>query len=261
MPRSIWNGTISFGMVSIPVSLFTATEEKDVSFHMLHKDCHSRIKQLRWCPVCSKEAGKDDIQKGYEYATGQHVIMEPTDFEDLPVPSIRTIEVTTFVRAEEIDPVFYDKCYYVQPSPAGKKPFALLLRALEDKKVTAVAKVALRNKEHLCALRPKGGAIVLETLFYPDEIRAAEELTEDILVSDAELAMANSLIDLLAGRFEPEQYKDGYREALLQRIEAKMQGGEIVAAPEAEATQVIDLMEALKASIQAAKKEKTEATG
>jgi len=248
-------------MVSIPVALFTATEEKDVAFHMLHTVCNSRIKQKRWCPVCDKEVAREEIVKGYEYAKDQHVKMADEDFENLPVASLHAIEVAQFVKAEEIDPVYYDRSYIVQPSPAGRKAFALLLRTLEDKEVTAVAKIAFRQKEHLCALRPYHGAIVMETLFYPDEIRQAEDLVSDTPISEAELKMAESLVDLLKGKFDPEKYKDEFREALMSRIETKMQGGQITVSPHVEPTQVIDLMEALKASVEAAKKDRSEAAG
>ena len=259
MPRSIWNGLISFGMVSIPVKLFTATESKDVSFHLLHQECNSRLKQLRWCPVCEREVEWGEIVRGYEWAKDQHVIMTDEDFEKLPLPSRRTIELSAFVKAEEIDPVYYEKSYYLEPDDVGLKPFALLMKALREKGLTAVAKIAIRNKERLCALRPMDGTLMLETLYYPDEIRVERgvELPE-VQVSDRELEMASTLIDLLADAFEPEKYEDEYRQALMAIIEAKLQGEEFVEAPAAAPAKVTDLMAALKASVEAAKKRRGE---
>jgi len=259
MPRSIWNGLISFGMVSIPVKLFTATDSKDISFHLLHRECNSRLKQLRWCPVCEREVEWGETVRGYEYAKEQHVIMTDEDFDKLPLPSKRTIELAAFVKAEEIDPVYYEKSYYLEADEVGIKPFALLMKALREKNLTAVAKIAIRNKERLCALRPMDGTLMLETLYYPDEIRV-ERGTEvpEVQVSDRELEMASTLIDLLADSFEPEKYQDDYRRALMEIIEAKLQGEEFVEAPAAAPAKVTDLMAALKASVEAAKKRRGE---
>jgi len=262
MPRSIWNGLISFGMVSIPVKLFTATESKDISFRLLHRECNSRLKQLRWCPACEREVEWGETVRGYEYAKDQHVIVSDEDFDKLPLPSKRTIELAAFVKAEEIDPVYYEKSYYLEPDEVGIKPFALLMKALNEKSLTAVAKIAVRNKERLCALRPMDGTLMLETLYYPDEIRV-ERGTEmpEVQVSDRELEMASTLIDLLADSFEPEKYQDEYRRALMEIIEAKLQGEEFVEAPAPAPAKVTDLMAALKASVEAAKKRRGDESG
>src|SRR5688572_7507303 len=209
MARSIWNGTISFGMVSIPVRLSSATQEKDISFHMIHKDCGSRIKLVKMCPVHEKPVERDEIQRGYEYAKGHHVIMEEGDFEKLPLASKHVIEVVQFIEQEEIDPIFYDKTYYLEPEEGGKKPYSLLIKALKKKKVTAIAQIAIRDKESLCCLRVDDkDNLVMETLFYPDEIREAPEVKVDKEVGDKELKMAESLIEMLQDRFEPEKFKD-----------------------------------------------------
>lgn len=259
MPRSIWNGVISFGMVSIPVKLFTATESKDISFHLLHRECNSRLKQQRWCPVCEREVEWGEVVRGYEYARDQHVIMSDEDFDKLPLASKHTVELSAFVKAEEIDPVFYEKTYYLEPDETGLKPFALLMRALKKKGLTAVAKIAIRNKEQLCALRPRNGTLILETLFYPDEVRVqAESELPEVKVTERELDMAFALIDLLSEPFAPEKYQDEYRQALMQVIEAKLQGQEIVEAPAAPVAKITDLVTALKASVEAAKKRKRE---
>jgi len=255
MARSIWNGVVSFGMVSIPVKLYTATESKDISFNQLHKKCGSRLKQLRWCPVDEKEVPWDEIERGYAYAKDQYVVLTDEDFEKLPLPSKHTIELSAFVKAEEIDPVYYEKSYYVEPDETGLKPFALLMRALKKKDLTAIAKIAIRNKERLCALRPHDGTLVVETLYYPDEVRLQKgSEAPEVKISDKELQMALSLIELMEEEeFKPEEYKDNYREALMELINAKLQGAEIVEVPAAPQGKVIDLMTALKASVDAAK--------
>jgi DNA end-binding protein Ku len=247
-------------MVSIPVKLYTATEDKDISFNLLHKEDGVRIKQLRWCPEHEREVPWDELVRGFEYAKEQYVILSDEDFEKLPLPSKKTVDLTAFVKAEEIDPVYYDRAYYLEPEETGLKPFALLMRALHEKNLVGVAKIAIRNKEKLCALRPMDGTLMLETLLYPDEIRVQQGTdVPDVKISDRELKMAYSLIDLMVDQFEPEQYKDGYREALQAIIDAKLEGQEIVAAPEPARGKVVDLMAALKASVDAAKDRKTPA--
>lgn len=259
MARAIWSGAISFGMVSIPVKLYTATESKDIGFRQLHRDDLVRIRQLRWCPAEEREVGYDELVKGYEYAKDQYVILDDEDFDTLPVPSKRAVDITAFVDADEIDPLYYEKGYYLEPDEAGVKPYALLLRAIEEKQLVALGKVAIRNKESLCALRPRNGRLVLETLYYPDEIRTDPEIdVSGVQVSEQELKMAHSLIDMLQEPFDPTKYRDEYREALLARITAKLEGGEVVAAEEAApVAQPVDLMSALRASIEATQKRQT----
>lgn len=257
--RSIWNGTISFGMVSIPIRLSTATSEKDISFHMIHEVCGSRVKLMKWCPACEKAVERDEIVRGYEYAKGHHVIMSPEDFETLPLAAKHAIEVTQFVEQEEIDPIYYDKTYYLEPEESGKKPYALLVKALKQKKVTALGQIAIREKESLCCLRVMDGALVMETLFYPDEIRDTPDVKTDIEVGEKELKMAESLIDMLQEPFDASKFNDKYREALQEVITAKLEGGAVKAVPEVGETQVIDLMDALRASVDAVKKEKKKA--
>jgi DNA end-binding protein Ku len=253
MPRSIWKGAISFGMVSIPIKLYTATEEKDVSFHLLHKKDGVRIKQQRFCPADEEVIEWNDVARGYEIAPEQYVVMEPEDFEKVPVDTTRTIEITDFVPDEQIDPIYYQRTYYLEPDKVGGKPFALLRAVLEDSKLVALAKVTLRQKEQLCTLRVYNNVIALETMFYADEIRATEELeAPDSKISEKELEMARSLVKMLQGDFEPEKYHDSYREALLELIEAKAEGQEIKR-PAPVAGKITDLMEALRASVEAAR--------
>ncbi len=256
MPRSIWNGVISFGMVSIPVKLYTATEDRDISFNLLHKECGSRLKQLRWCPEHERAVEWSEIARGYEYAKDEYITMEDADFEKLPLPSKQTVELTAFVEAREIDPIYYQKTYYLEPDEKGVKPYALLMRALKEKNLSGIAKIAIRNKEQLCVIRPLDGALVIETLFYPDEIREVPSEVPEIEVADRELDMAYTLIDLLHEEFDPSKYKDEYREALQQLIDAKLEGQEMAAPEIARPAKVTDLVAALKASVEAAKKAK-----
>jgi DNA end-binding protein Ku len=257
MPRPIWKGAITFGMISIPVKLFGATESKDLAFNTLHKECKSRLKQKRWCPVDDREVFQDEVVRAYEYTKDNYVEITDEDLEALPVPSKHTIELTSFVKASEVDPVYFERSYYLEPDQVGAKPYALLMRALKTKQVAAVAKVALRNKESLCVLRPGDNVLMLETLYYPDEIRTAD-LPEapDVLVSPQELNMALALVEMLEEPFDPKKYHDDYRVALLEMIEAKANGKEVVAAPEPSLPKTVDLMAALKASLEAAKKGK-----
>ena len=257
MPRSIWKGAISFGMVSIPIKLYSATDEKDVSFNLLHKKDGVRIKQQRYCPEEDAVIEWGDVARGYEIGPDQYVIMEPEDFDKVPVDTTRTIEITDFVPDEQIDPIYYQKTYYLEPDKIGGKPFSLLRAVLKDSKLVALAKVTLRQKEQLCTLRVYNNIIALETMFYADEIRGTEELeAPDANISEKELEMARSLVKMLEGDFEPEKYHDAYREALLELIEAKAEGQEIKR-PAPVASKITDLMDALRASVEAAKKDKT----
>ena len=254
MARAIWSGSISFGMVSIPVKLYGATESKDISFHLLHATCGTRLKQVRWCPTDDEEVPWSETVRGYEYAKGEYVKLTNEDFEQLPLPSRHIIDLSAFVDESEIDPVYYERSYYLAPDERAEKPYALLLKAMERKGLTALATVTLRNKEQLCAIRPRDGVIMLETLFYPDEVRQSEVDTGGAKVSDRELDMADTLIELLRKPFEPDEYHDHYREALSQLIEAKLEGRDVVKAPQARETKVIDLADALRKSVEAARK-------
>lgn len=261
MARSIWRGAISFGLVSIPIRLYAATESKDVSFHLLHKKCHSRIKQQRYCPYDETVIEWGDVERGYEYAKDQYVVLDEEDFEKVPIATTKTIDINAFVGLDEVDPQYYERSYYVEPEDVGKKPYALLMRTLQETQRVAVAKVALRQKEQLCLLRPKEGVMVMQTMFYPDELRSEEELAipgVDVAVDARELQMARSLVDMLTAEFDPTQYQDQYREALLSVIESKVTGSAIAQAPPAQG-KVVDLMEALRASVEAVKKDRVTA--
>jgi DNA end-binding protein Ku len=255
-PRSIWKGAIAFGMVSIPVRLFTATQDKDVSFHLLHQPDHSRIKFARKCAIEDVEVPQDELVRAFEVSKGEYVEITDEDLEQLPLPATHTIELSSFVSAADIDPIYYDTSYYLEPEEIGLKAYALLLKVIEKKRVIGLASIAIRNKESLCALRVQEGGLLLETLHYPDEIRERETSRPDVLVNERELDVAGALIDALAGPFEPSQYHDRYREALLELIANKTAGHQVVAPETAEGEgepAVPDLMAALRASIDAAR--------
>jgi DNA end-binding protein Ku len=255
--RSIWKGAISFGLVTIPVKLYSATETKDVSFHQVRRTDGSRIKYKRISAADGEEVAYGDIAKGYELSNGETVVLTDADFKDLPLSTSRAIDVLQFVPLEEVDPIYFEKSYYLEPEKAGAKPYVLLREALERSEKVAIVKIALRNRESLATLRVRDGVFVLETMLWPDEVRVPDFgfLDEDIDVREQELAMAGSLIETLSGAFDPTDYKDSYREALEQVIEAKIAGKEVVQ-PETDqptAGTVVDLMAALRASVEAAK--------
>ncbi len=254
MARAIWSGSISFGMVSIPVKLFGATESKDISFHLLHSTCGTRLRQVRWCPTDEVEVPWNETVRGYEYAKNEYVTLTDEDFERLPLPSKHVIELSAFVEEKEIDPVFYERSYYLAPDERGVKPYRLLLEALEKKKLSAVATITIRKKEQLCILRPQEGVVMMETLYYPDEVREKPEVGTSAKVSERELEMALTLIDILRKPFDPSEYQDHYRQALAELIEAKLEGRQVVKAPAAPESKVIDLADALRKSVEAARK-------
>ena len=259
MPRSIWKGSMQFGMVNIPVALYVATESTSkVSFNLLCPDHKSRIKNKRWCPVGEHEVAS--TVKGYEYEKGQYVIFDDDDLEKLPLKSSRAIDIAGFIKDEELPgELYYQNAYYLEPDKSAQKPYALLRKTLETTGRVAIAKFALRERERLVSMRAHGDVLVLNTLHWPDEIRSVEDLdlSEDIKVAPAELKMAESLVEMMAMKFEPGEFRDEYKQAFEQIVDAKVKGREdLVEAPEAEAeTTVVDLMTALKASVARAKEE------
>jgi DNA end-binding protein Ku len=261
--RAIWKGAVSFGLVSIAVKLYSATEEKDIRFHQVHRTDAGRIKYKRVCSVCGEEVSYDDIAKGYDIGGGELVILTDDDFADLPLTTSRAIDVLEFVPAEQVDPILYNKAYYLEPDGVATKPYVLLRNALTDSDRVAIVKVALRQREQLATLRVRENVLVLNTMLWPDEIRNPDFgfLDEDVSVRPAELAMASSLMDSMSGSFDPDEYTDNYREALQEVIDAKVSGREIVAPPEVEAapTAAVDLMAALKASVERARTARGEA--
>jgi DNA end-binding protein Ku len=255
--RSIWKGTISFGLVTIPVKVYSATEQRDITFRQVHRADGGQIKFRRVCSVCGEEVPYSDVAKGYPLPTGEMVVLTDDDLAGLPLPTGRTIEVLQFTPADQIDPIFFAKSYYLEPEAVGIRPYVLLRTALERSGRVAVVKMALRQRESLATLRVREGVFVLETMLWPDEIRTPDFpfLDEDIGVRAQELKMAASLIDTMTGDFDPSEYRDEYREALEQLIETKISGREAVRPPEApgEAVPAEDLIAALRASVEAAK--------
>ncbi|MEU6717714.1 Ku protein [Nonomuraea sp. NPDC046802] len=257
--RSIWKGAISFGLVTIPVKLYSATEQKDVTFHQVHREDGGRIRYKRVCTLDGEEIPYADIAKGYELPTGEMVVLTDEDFEDLPLSTSRRIDVLQFAPAEQIDPIYFAKSYFLEPDAQGAKPYVLLRNALESSGQVAVVKVALRQRESLATLRVRDGVFVLETMLWPDEIRRPDFafLEEDVEVRPQELKMAESLITTMESDFDPAEYHDTYREALQKVIEAKVAGKEVIVPPEEEeARPAVDLMAALRASVEAAKRER-----
>ncbi|MFJ2028961.1 Ku protein [Streptosporangium sp. NPDC087985] len=255
--RSIWRGTVSFGMITIPVRLFSATERRDVAFHLVHREDAGRIRFRRVCQVCGDEVPFADVAKGYGLPAGDLVVLADDDFEDLPLSTSRRIEVLQFTPADQIDPIMLDKAYYLEPDAVGVKPYVLLRDTLERSGLVAIVKVALRQRESLGTLRVRDGVFLLETMLWPDEVRPVDFafLEEGVDVRPQEVRMAESLIEMMVADFDPSAYRDAYREALHEVIEAKITGREVVRAeaPVQEGPPA-DLMAALRASVEAAKK-------
>lgn len=256
--RTLWKGAISFGLVNIPVGLYTATEKKEIKFNYLHEKCKTPIKYEKRCPTCNVEVPPEEIVWGYEFQKGQYVILKEEDFERLPDGSAKTIDIVDFVNLEEIDPVYFDKSYFLESGRGGEKAYALLKRAMLETGKIAVAKVTIRSKESLAVLRVAQNVLMMETIFYPDEVRSAAGLNgvqNEPPLHENEIKMANSLIANLSSHFEPAKYTNRYREDLMKVIEAKISGGEVAQTQERETGKIIDLMEALRASIAATEKQ------
>jgi DNA end-binding protein Ku len=242
-------------MVSIPVNLYTATESHDVRFHLLHKKDGVRLKNVRWCPKDEQQVPWDDVVRGFEYTKGRYVPVSDEDLEHLPVKTVHTVDISDFVKLDEVDPIYFDKAYYLAPEATGVKAFALLRQALEQTGRAAVAKVAIRDKENLCLVRPYEDVLTMETMLYANEIRSTRDIaTDGAQVSPRELQMAVSLIENLSDRFDPARYHDEYQAALKQLIDAKVEGAPLPAAPTEQGAKVVDLMEALRASVEATRK-------
>jgi DNA end-binding protein Ku len=258
--RTIWNGSITFGLVNIPVGMALATKpaarQSDVSFRTLHRECRTPIKQKRWCPTHEREVDRDELVKGWEVAKGEFVIVEDADLEAIAqLDDSKAIEITRFVDLEDVDPIFYDRTYYLAPAreSAARRPYVLLLRAMQDTGKAALGRFVRGGAEHLCLIRPKGDALALETMFLAEDVNSQTEIEESVEESDvkeAELDLARQVIDSLAGEFDAAELTSEYRQNLREMLEAKLAGEDIAkpAEPEVE-TPVVDLMEALKKSV------------
>jgi DNA end-binding protein Ku len=259
--RTIWNGSINFGLVNIPIGLAVAQQRKDVSFRTLHRECGTPIKQKRWCPFHERDVEADELVKGWEFAKGQFVMVEESDLEAVALTRSQSIDIDRFVDLERVDPIYFDRAYYLAPAdaPAQRRPYVLLLRAMQEANVAAIGKFVLWGKENLCLIRPLGESLALETLYYAEDIRAREEIdqaVEETEIQDAELEMARQLVASLVGEFEPEDFVNEYRGELKAMLEAKLAGEEIVAPEQPAPAPVVDLMEALKESVAQARKDK-----
>jgi DNA end-binding protein Ku len=259
MPRAIWTGAISFGLVNVPVKLYSATSPKTVRFHQLHDKDGVRIQQRRVCPADGEEVSYEHIVKGYEIAPDRYVILKPEELDALDPRATKTIDIEEFVALADIDPVYYDNAYHVAPATGGAKGYQLLLSSMEEAGKVAICRFVLRTRRQLCALRPAGGVLALSTMLFGDEVNAPDRLDEfealgEVSATKGEVAMARELIESLSSPFEPERYRDDYRERVLELIERKAAGEEIAVQPAAEEpSPVPDLMAALEASIAAAR--------
>ena len=254
MAASVWKGHLSFGLVSVPVRLFTAARSESLSFNQLHKSDNSRIKQVIYCQTEDKPIPRNEIVKGYEYEKGKYVVVEDEEIRKVAPKTAKVMEILEFVKADEVDPVYLESSYYMGPDEGGEKPYALLFEALKETGFYAVAKIAMHNREHIVVVRPGERGIILHTMYYADEVRSSEEFrTDTSKVSEKERALAKMLVESLAASFEPEKYHDTYRDNLKKMIEAKVEGHKVVETPEAHVAPVIDIMEALKKSLEARK--------
>jgi DNA end-binding protein Ku len=253
--RAMWKGSISFGLVNIPVRMFSAIENQDVTFRQLHQDCHHPVRYRKFCPVCEREIGNDEIVRGFEYAKGQYIVLRDEDLERLPLPTLHTIEIIHFVDVVSVDPIYYENTYYLSPGDYGEKPYKLLYAAMQKTNKAAVAKMAFRTKEHLCLIRFYERCLSMSLLHFPSEIRSTAGIPvpiETIPVKEAELDMAVALIHQLSSEFKPDLYHSDYREALKGLIEAKAGEQELVTPPHTAKANIVDLMDALRASLEAA---------
>jgi DNA end-binding protein Ku len=252
--RTIWNGSISFGLVNIPIGLALATQRSDVAFRTLHRECGTPIKQKRWCPHHEREVEPDELVKGWEVAKGEFVIVEEADLESVALQRSQSIDIFRFVALEDVDPVYFDRTYYLAPSSAdaARRPYVLLLRAMQETGMAAVGKFVLWGKENLCLIRAQGDTLALETLFFADDVRSKEEIEEAVEATELrgpELELAGQVIQSLVGEWHPEDFENEYRRDLKAMLDAKL-AGEAPTRPEPVAeTPVIDLMDALRRSV------------
>ena len=251
--KTLWKGAVSFGLVNIPVSMFVATENKDIKFNYLHKECLSPVKYQKYCPRCEREIAGEEIVKGYEYQKGNYVVINEEDFARLPGEKTKTIDILDFVDLSQVDPIYFDKSYYLEPAPGGEKAYTLIVEAMQQTRKIAIARVMIRSRQSLAALRIHDRMLVMETIFYPDEIRSPASLNQGLdpgKLHENEIKMAVNLINNLSTDFEPSRYEDENRKALWEIIEAKIAGQEVAAPAVVEKGNVVDLMDALKASLE-----------
>jgi DNA end-binding protein Ku len=260
--RTIWNGSISFGLVNIPIGLALATQRSDVAFRTLHRECGTPIKQKRWCPVHERDVEPDELVKGWEVSKGEFVLVEEADLESVALQRSQAIEILRFVQLADVDPVYFDRTYYLAPSGAAaqRRPYVLLLEAMKQSGMAAIGKFVLWGKENLCLIRPLGDALALETLFFAEDVRSSAEIQEAVAETDVkepELELAEQVISSLAGDFVPEDFENEYRRDLRAMLEAKLAGEEVKRPEPVPEAPVVDLMEALRRSVDEAKERKS----
>jgi DNA end-binding protein Ku len=253
--RTIWNGSISFGLVNIPIGLALATQRNDVSFRTLHRECGTPIKQKRWCPFHEREVEADELVKGWEVAKGEFIFVEESDLEAVALQRSQAIDILRFVKLADVDPVYFDRTYYLAPAAADaqRRPYVLLLRAMQESGMAAVGKFVLWGKENLCLVRPQGETLALETLFFADDVRSKDEIEEAVQATEvkkAELDLAAQVIDSLVGEWNAADFENDYRRDLNAMLEAKLAGQEIKRPEPSPETPVVDLMEALRRSVE-----------
>jgi len=252
MPASVWSGYLPFGLISMPVRLFSGARGSRVSFHMLHREDNVRIKQQLYCPQDERVVERNEIVKGYEYEKGQYVVIEPDEIKKIEPKTSKAMEILEFVKGEDVDPVYFESSYYLMPEEAGRRPYALLVKALEESDYLAIAKLTMHNREYTVMLRPSHGGLMLHTMYYEDEVRKLENFgeTNNIELKDAEVKIAHQLLEALAAKFDPKKYHDTFEENVKKLIKAKLEGKEVtpVEKPKKMAP-VVDLMAALKESL------------
>ena len=256
MAASVWSGYLTFGLISIPVRLFSGARSNGISFNQLHRTDHHRVKQQLICPADGQVLDRNDIVKGYEYRKDEYVIIDPDEIKKIEPKTAKTMEILEFVKTDDVDPVYFESSYYMMPEEAGRRPYALLTKALEESEFVAIAKITMHNREYTVFLRPHKGGIMLHTMYYKEEVRELEGFgAPDVEIKEAELKVAHQLIEALAGDWDPEKYHDSFQENLKKLIETKLEGGEVqeVEKPKKLAP-VIDLMAALKESLAQTKK-------
>jgi len=251
MATAVWKGHLTFGLISIPIRLFSAARSERVSFHQLHRECHTRLRQPLFCPTCNRAVERSEVVKGYEYEKDQYVLFTDEELEKIAPPSARTMEILEFVKLEEVDPLHFDASYFATPEEAGQKAYRLLLDAMEESGYGAIAKLTMHQREYTVVIRPRAKGLTLHTMFYANEIRQVAEYgqTDAIELKGQEKKLAQQLIESLAAKFEPQKYVDEYQDRVKALIEAKLKGQEVATAPQPQLAPVIDLMEALKKSL------------
>ena len=257
MPASVWSGYLTFGLISMPVRLFSGARGSRISFNQLHRDDHARVKQQLICSVDGKVLDRDEIVKGYEYRKGEYVIIDPEELKKIEPKTAKSMEILEFVKAGEVDPIYFETSYYLQPDEGGEKPYALLAQALKETDYMGIAKITMHNREYTVFLRPHESGMILHTMYYEDEVRKMEAPKDHSEIKPAEVKIAHQLIEALAGKFEPEKFHDTYEENVRKLIQAHLEGRDVEAvAKPAKPEKVVDLMAALKQSLEQMKGQK-----